>query len=497
MMNPPPPAPRPHRSIAGPVVLILMGVLFLCGTMGILEIHNLGRLFARFWPALLILWGVIKLIEYEQAKRLGQPARGIGVGGVFLMLFLIGVGLIATQAARVDWKSLGEHIQLGDDQGLDEIFGGSTYDYSDELSQEIPAGSTLHVNDDRGTITINVGDGKAIKVSVRKKVRAEKEQDAESYNSKTKPQVTVAEKVVTINANTQGAGDKGVTTDMDIYVPGNSALVITSGRGDVTIAGMGSNVEVNHHRGEVNISDHTGNVSLSLDGSSARLAHVKGDVTIQGKANEVAVEDVDGAVHLNGEFQESVRLVRVSKTVSFRSSRTEMEFARLDGRLDLDSGDLRADSLSGPMRLTTRSKDIALEGLSGDLRLQDENGTVEVGLHKPGNIQIDNRKGDVQVAIPPNTPIKIEARTHQGEIESDFEEIKVDNRNNQSSASGSIGTNGPRLVMNCEKGTIEIRKGTVAVVPPGPPIPPAAPAKSGKPAKALPAPRAKPVESEN
>jgi len=495
-MTPPLP-PRPHRSIAGPVVLILMGVLFLCGTMGILEIHSLGRLFARFWPALLILWGVIKLIEYEQAKRLGEPARGIGVGGIFLMLFLIGAGLIATQAARVDWKSLGEHIQLGDNQGLDEIFGGSTYDYSDELSQEIPAGSILHVNDERGTITVNVGDGKKVKVSVRKKVRAEKEQDAENYNSKTKPQITVGDKVVTLNANTQSAGDKGVTTDMDIYVPLNTALVITSGRGDVTVAGMSSNVEVNHHRGEVNINDHTGNVSLSLDGSSARLAHVKGDVTIQGKANEVAVEDVDGAVHLNGEFQESVRLVRVSKTVSFRSSRTEMEFARLDGRLDLDSGDLRADSLSGPMRLTTRSKDVALEGLSGDLRLEDENGTVEVGLHKPGNIQIDNRKGDVQISIPPNTPIKVEARTRRGEIESDFEEIKVDNHDNQSSASGSIGTNGPRLVMNCENGRIEIRKGTVAVVPPAPPIPPATPGKPGKPAKALPAPKAKPVESEN
>ena len=496
IMTPPLP-PRPHRSIAGPVVLILMGVLFLCGTMGILEIHSLGRLFARFWPALLILWGVIKLIEYEQAKRLGEPARGIGVGGVFLMLFLIGAGLIATQAARVDWKSLGEHIQLGDNQGLDEIFGGSTYDYSDELSQEIPAGSILHVNDERGTITVNVGNGQTMKVSVRKKVRTEREQDAENYNSKTKPQITVGDKVVTLNANTQSAGDKGVTTDMDVYVPSNTALVITSGRGDVTVAGMSSNVEVNHHRGEVNINDHTGNVSLSLDGSSARLAHVKGDVTIQGKANEVAVEDVDGAVHLNGEFQESVRLVRVSKTVSFRSSRTEMEFTRLDGRLDLDSGDLRADSLSGPMRLTTRSKDIALEGLSGDLRLEDENGTVEVGLHKPGNIQIDNRKGDVQISIPPNTPIKVEARTRRGEIESDFEEIKVDNHDNQSSASGSIGTNGPRLVMNCENGRIEIRKGTVAVVPPAPPIPPATPGKPGKPAKALPAPKAKPVESEN
>src|SRR5258707_13038675 len=240
---------------------------------------------------------------------------------------------------------------------------------------------------------------------------------------------------------------------------------------------MTSNVEVSHHRGEVNVNDHTGNISLNLDGSSARLAHVKGDVTIQGKANEVAVEDVDGTVRLNGELRESVRLVRISKRVGFRSSRTKMEFARLDGRLDLDSGALRADSLSGPMRLTTRSKDIALEGLSGDLRLEDENGTVEVGLHKPGNIQIDNRKGDVRVSIPPNTPIRVEARTHQGEIESDFEEIKVDNRNNKSSASGSIGTNGSRLVMKWETGTTEFRKGTGAVVPSTPPIPTAAPSE--------------------
>jgi hypothetical protein len=491
-----PPTQRPPRSIAGPVVLILMGVLFLCGTMGILEIHSLGRLFARFWPALLILWGVIKLIEYEQAKRLGQPARGIGVGGVFLMLFLIVSGLIATQVARLNLKGIGEHIQIGDDEGLDEIFSGSTFDYSDDLTKDIPVGSSLHINDDRGTITINVSDGKTMKVSVRKKVRADKQEDADSYNSKTKPQLTVVDKVVTLDAETHAAGDHSVTTDMDVYVPRNTDIVVVSRRGDITINGMQGSVDITHHNGEVNLNDHTGNAVFNLEGSSARAQHIKGDLTIQGRAKEVAVEDVDGAVHLNGEFQESVRLVRVSKTVSFRSSRTEMEFARLDGRLDLDSGDLRADSLSGPMRLTTHSKDIALEGLSGDLRLEDQNGTVSVGLHKPGNIQIDNHKGDVQITIPPNTPLKVEARTREGEIDSDFEEIKVENRNRESSASGSIGSNGPRLAVNCERGAIEIRKGDVAVVPPLAPTAPVPPA-TGKPAKALPAPKAKPVESEN
>src|SRR5208282_1532858 len=300
-MTPPPPRP-PHRSIAGPVVLILMGVLFLMGTMGILEIHSLGRLFARFWPALLILWGLLKLIEYEQAKRYGQPARGIGVGGVFLMVFLIGAGLIATQASRVDWKNLGDHIQLGDDEGLNEIFGGSAFNYSDELSQEIPAGSTLHVNDDRGAITINVAEGKTMKVSVRKKVHAEKQQDADDYNHKTKTQITVSDKVVTLDAQTHAAGNAVVTTDMDIYVPRNTDLVIVSRRGGITINGMNGSVEVTNQHGEVSLNDHTGNAVLSLESSSVRAQHVKGDITIQGRANEVSLEDVDGAVHLNGEF---------------------------------------------------------------------------------------------------------------------------------------------------------------------------------------------------
>jgi len=290
--------------------------------------------------------------------------------------------------------------------------------------------------------------------------------------------------------------NKNVDTDMDVFAPRNLELIINARHGDLNINDMGAGAQINHQHGEVNISDLAGSATLTLDKSSVRMQHIKGDVTIQGRANEVDVEDVDGAAHLSGEFMESVRLVRITKTVGFHSSRTDMEFSRLDGRLDLDSGDLRADSLAGPMRLTTRSKDISLEGLSGDLRLEDENGTVDIGLQKPGNIQIDNHKGDVQIAIPPKTPLKVEARTREGDIHSDFDEIKIDSHDNHSSASGSIGADGPRLAINCDKGDIELRKGTVVAAAPTPPSPPAPPSP-GKPPKALPAPKAKPVESEN
>ena len=221
----------------------------------------------------------------------------------------------------------------------------------------------------------------------------------------------------------------------------------------MTMAGRNGSVDVNHHRGEVNINDQTGNVSLNLEGSSARLEHVKGDVTMQGNANEVDIEDVDGAVHLNGEFHESVRLVRVSKTVSFHSSRTDMEFSRLDGRLDLDSGDLRADSLAGPMRLTTRSKDIALDGLSGDLRLEDSNGTVsKSGCTSRGIFRSIIARETCRFRFLRIRRSRLKRARTKGRSTSDFDEIKVDNHDQQSSASGSIGENGPRLALNCEKG---------------------------------------------
>jgi Putative adhesin/Domain of unknown function (DUF5668) len=489
--------PRPARSVAGPVVLILVGFLFLLITLGVLDRFSFVSLYGRYWPALLIVWGVIKLAEHEQSKRAGLPARGIGAGGVFLCFFVVVSGLAATQFVRV-WPNIRDNIKLGDDSDWEDWAGGTAYNYSDELSKEFPAGGTLRINDEHGTVNINVADDShTIKVSVRKKIRADRQEEADGYNNKTKPNLAVNDKIVTLNANAQGVGDKSIVVDMDVFVPRSVELVITGRRGDVTINGIAGNASINHQHGDVTVSDHTGNVTIDMESSSARISHVKGDVTIQGHGNEVAVEDIDGATHLNGEFQESVRLVRITKTVSFKSARTDMEFSRLDGRLDLDSGDLRADSMAGPMRLITRSKDISLDGLSGDLRLQDENGTVEVGLHKPGNVQIENRKGDVQVTLAPNTAVRVEARSRGGEISSDFSELQINNGENQASATGSIGSNGPNLVINNEHGTVEIRRGNVSVAVPTPPAVPAVPGKPGKPGKALPAPKSAPVESEN
>ncbi len=462
------PPPRYRRSFSGPIILIALGTLFLLGTMGVLDWHNLGLWFARYWPLLLIIAGVIKLIEYQQAQRQGTRASGIGAGGIFLIIFVIMVGLIATHASRVHWEDLGINI----DDGSDFPMFGSKYNFDDQLAQAFPEGASLHITDTRGAVNITASEDDQIRVVVHKRISAEDQAEADKWNGGTKPQLTVSGSIVTLNANNQGAGDHWVAEDLDVSLPRKAAVVASTRYGDVSITGREGNLDITSQHGGVNAADINGKVSLNLDHSSARISQVASDVSIDGRANDVSIEDVKGAVHLDGEFMESVKLAKISQSVIFKSSRTDMDFSRLDGDLDLDSGDLQASDVVGPLRLTTRSKDIRLTGVSGDVRLQDENGSVELRMNKMGSIQVDNRKGDIQIYLPDKAGFQVDARARNGEIETDFDQLKIDDSNDQALATGTVSGGGPHLVANNEHGSIEIRKASSVVeAPEGPSLP--------------------------
>jgi len=289
--------------------------------------------------------------------------------------------------------------------------------------------------------------------------------------------------VVTLNANNQAAGDHGIATDLDITIPRKAAVTISTRNGDVSVVGRDGDVQISAQHDDVTATDINGKVSLTLERSSARISQISSDVSIEGRANDVSVEDIKGAVHLDGEFMESVKLSRLAQGVTFHSSRTDLQFFRLNGDLDLDSGDLQASDVVGPVRLSTRAKDVRLTGVAGDVRLQDENGSVELHLSKLGSVQVENRKGDVQIYVPDKAGFQVDARSRGGDVETDFDGLKVDNREDQATATGTVGSGGPHLVVTNEHGTIEIRKGsTVAEAPAVPPVPASPKAPRARPA---------------
>jgi len=468
-----------RRSLAGPVVLILIGVIFLLGNMHFLSWASLHHYFARWWPALLILWGVIKLFEHMQDSRAGIPSRGIGAGGVLLIIFLILLGSGFTATDRINWNALRGQMNIDDDLG--GMFGNS-YNYSNTLEQAIPPGGDLRVVSDRGDVVVNTWAEPKIKVVVRKKVVADNEEAAKKIDTGTQPTFTLGGTQMTLNANTGGAGNNSVASDLEIYMPVKANLEVSTRRGDIRVAGRQGNITTNSH-GDVTVTDNTGNVVISLRRGSVRTSNIKGDVNVDGRVDDTNISEVSGQVRLSGDFFGQMNLAKIAKGVTFHSSRTEMQMARLDGELTMESGDLRAHAVTGPMLVATRAKDIHVDDVTGNLKIDNSNGMVEYRAGKAlGDVEINNQRGTVQVLLPRNSSFQVDARTNRGDIESEFPAVQVRSEHNAQYASGAVGgQGGPQIKLNNNYGDVQIRQSSALPSPPSPPTapqppkPPAAP----------------------
>jgi hypothetical protein len=441
-------------------VLIVLGVIFLLGNMHVVSWQGLGHVFAQYWPVLIILWGVVKLTEYYQAQRQGLRAPGIGVGGFFLLIFLIITGLSVTKASHVNWEALGDDMDWDDNL----FVFGDTYHFSDEMQQAFPPGGRLRVVSDRGGVTISSGDQGSLKVIVHKSLAAGSEEESKKIDSQTRPTVSVTGGLVTVNANTSGAGEHSVSSELEIYIPKNAAVDISTRHGDVNVHSRAAEVKVSSTHGDVSLGDLEGNATVIIRKGSINASHIKGELNLDGRVDDAAISDITGNVVMTGDYFGDITLSKLSKGAHFKSSRTEIEFARLDGELSMESGDLNAKSVTGPLLLLCKAKDIHLDDVSGEIKLENKNGDIELHADKVplGNMRIDNNHGSVQLVLPAEAAFSLEARTRNGEIESDFSQLQISNEHNQATASGTVGSNGPHLEIHTDNGSIEFRKTGVA-----------------------------------
>ena len=133
-----------RRSITGPIILLLIGGLFLWRNF-----HPevpVFDLLANYWPFLLIAWGAIRLIETVLNRNRWQA--GFSGGEMVLIIFICFIGLGTWQA-----REFGIHFN---GRGLD-IFGDS-FDYP--VDAKAPAAGMTRVvfENPRGNIRVTGGD---------------------------------------------------------------------------------------------------------------------------------------------------------------------------------------------------------------------------------------------------------------------------------------------------------------------------------------------------
>ena len=461
-------------SIAGPILLIGLGIVFLLVQTGRLPSLALWAWYGRWWPLLLIGVGTIVLIEWILDYAFhseDQPyvRRGVGGGVVWLLILLAGVG-IAFNGMRNNGHDLLNHFNINQDD-LDQ-FIGDKHESDQTLVQAFPAGASFEVDNPHGDVTVSgTSDDNQIHVVLHKEVYSRSDSDAANKAQQLSPNLVINGN----NLQLRIPSLEGARADVTVTLPPTAPETILANHGDVHVNAIKAPVTVTANHGDVEISAITGAITARINNSDSSFSvhSTTGPVSLQGRGGDVTVSDIDGPVTIEGDFFGSTHMEHVRNNIRFHTSRTDFQLARLDGDLDISSDEeLSADQAVGPVILNTRDRNITLERIAGDLSVTNRNGSINLTSAPPlGNVTVENRDGSVNLTLPDQAAFNVHAETTDGNLENDFA-LPVQQNDQHGLLTGTIGKGSAAIKITTSQGDIAIKKANVAPLPPLPPPPP-------------------------
>jgi DUF4097 and DUF4098 domain-containing protein YvlB len=457
-------APR-VPSLVGPIILIGVGVIAFLVITDRIQAGQFWAWYAHWWPLLLIGAGLALLGEWAiDARRKTPVRRGGSFVGLLILLAFLGLG-----AAGWDhwWGPL--RAQFGD-QGDDffNAFGRPEHDLDQQiLNTAVAANGSIEIQNPRGDVSITAGDGPGVQVQAHEVAYADSDSDARKIFDAEAAHVTVSGNAVLVKSESNDRGRINLT----VTVPKSARVTVDSGRGDVTVAGLGSGLNLTASHGDVHLNSIAGSVQVHFpSGHHDFSAHqIDGDLTSDGDINDLTLSEIKGKISQNGEILGDVHIENVGGPIHLHTTITDLQVAELPGDLTLNSDDLRVSEAKGQVRVTTHSKDVDLSQIYGDTYVEDRDGTISV--EPAGNYAVDarNSKGDVELTLPPSASDSVNARTHNGDIVSDYPLPSMEG--DDKTASFQIGSGGARVTLSSDNGDIRIKKGSAfPAVPPTPEI---------------------------
>ncbi|NYF77910.1 DUF4097 family beta strand repeat-containing protein [Granulicella arctica] len=464
-------------SVLGPLVMVLIGIVFLLNQTGHLNSDSLWQWYAQWWPLLLVGAGLILLIEWGVDQLLprspGQPyvRRRVG-GGVIILILLLTVAGAIFNGVRDNHDFFSNKVSFIPDN-LDEFFGNK-HESDQTVVEALPVGGAVTIDNPRGDITISgTSTDNQVHVSVHKAIYSRSDAEAESRARQLSPQIDIKARLLSVALPMLS----GAVADVTMTVPPAASVTVNANHGDVHVDSVQAPVTVTANHGDVELSSIAGAVvtHINSSGSSFSAHAISGPVTLEGHGQDLTLSDVKGAASLSGDFYGTTHLEHITSGVKFHTNRTDFQLGRLDGELNVSPENISADQAVGPVVLTTRDKIVTLERISGDLSVTNKNGAVNLTSAPPlGNITVQNRNGSVCLTLPDKANFTVSAETSDGDMDNDFS-LPGEQNDSRKTLNGTVGKGGSLIRINTSQGDVSLRKASIAPLPPVAPTPPTPP----------------------
>jgi len=477
-------------SVIGPLILIGIGALFLMRNLW--PDIPLADLISRYWPFVLIAWGLLRLIEilFWAATSRPIPRNGIS-GGEWMLVFLICVigGTMYTARHYTSWFPAGS-VWRGVVRGM-----GEPYDYT-LASSEKPCSKNCRVmiENFRGNARISGTLDSTVKVSGHETIRSFQQSEADNANKQTPLELVQQGDEIIVRTNQDRVNERlQVTADLELSVPAGSSIEAHGRYGDFDIQNVSGAVDITSDNAGVRLDNIGGNVRIETRRSDViRATNVKGTIDLKGRGQDVELQDVAGQVNVGGTYTGQIQLRNLARPLRYEDSRIAVNCEKLPGQIHMSLGEFSGDNLVGPVRMNARSRDVQISNFTESMEVTLDRGDISL---RPGKtlakISARTRSGDIELALPSGAKFDLKATTDRGEAHNDYgAPLKVDDEHRGATISGSNG--GPEVRLETGRGSVTIRKASGSEdvtfpdipstpatpnAPPAPPAPPKPPLK--------------------
>ena len=447
---------RPYRSsLFVGLLLILLGVLFFLDR--IYPGFDIGRLVRLYWPVLLILWGVAKLLDRMSLPGgAGRARPGLLSGGEAVLLVLLAV--VLSGFVFRDW--LRDHVP-----GINLDLAPFHESYSQAIPvapQTLAPGAHVAIATGRGDVTVHVSDGDSLVVTATKSGPGANESSAREGMKEVAVAVDPQGNGVLIHPMHMDSAAGPVSVDIDVRVPKSSSVSIDAAHGDVSVSGVAGGIDVRAGNGDVAIHDAGADLSVESEGGDISVTRVGGNLRLSGRGDDVKIDNVQGNATIEGAFGGDIALSNISKTTHCTTQFSDITLVGLSGRMALDSGDISLSGVGGDARIATHNKDIAADRVGGQLNIVDSHSDINVKYAVPprADASIVDDSGDISVTLPSASNFVLSAISRGGEVNSDFggSALRPVNDEDMQQLTGQFGSGGPKISIATTYGTIQLKK---------------------------------------
>lgn len=390
-------SPKRRPSLLAALIWIGVGVLFLLQNFGVgIDFWSLA---GRYWPLLLILLGLGKVIDYFLKKDAVSVSAGEIIGILFLLLIGSAVTKISETPIARTFREL--PIRVGGFSVRPGQWIGESHAFTEESSFPLERDLPILIENAYGSVTVSPGSDRVVRTRLRKVVYANEtraraiapeirlEAGAERRGGPSAADKPEAEPgkasdveyfVVQTNREALSSKDYTYNTDLEITVPQKSQIQIRNSFGDVHVTGINGRIEINVERNSLQVRDCTGEFVLSTRLAESRLGNLVGNVKLDSRSRgKIYIENIKGDLDVASED-------------------SPVEVSNVDGTLKMSTteGRIRVDRITKPVVIDSRGSRIEVQNLQDSLKLTAINNDVEIA-DVASNVIMESRDASVSL----------------------------------------------------------------------------------------------------